>query len=67
MLTEPGSDRFSHLVVEQGLVNRLRRVIPAEWLETLAEREVRLTASGEAVARLPRYEPTGENLPPIAG
>jgi uncharacterized protein YrrD len=67
MLTEPGSDRFSHLVVEHGLVDRLRRVIPAAMVETLAEHEVRLTASGEAVDTLPRYEPTGENMPPIDG
>ncbi len=67
MLTEPGSDRFSHLVVEQGLLNRRRRVIPAAMVETLAEHEVRLTALGEAVARLPGYEPTAEHLPPTAG
>jgi hypothetical protein len=53
--------------MEHGLVDRLRRVIPAAMVETLTEHEVRLTASGEAVARLPRYEPTEENLPPIAG
>jgi uncharacterized protein YrrD len=62
MITDPGSDRMSHLVVERGLIDRQRRAVPASWVEVLTEREVRLAVSADAVDKLPLF--VNQGTPP---
>jgi len=56
VITAPGSQQATHLVVTEGMLNKTRKVIPLDWVGSIKEDEVLLAVSAEVVERLPEYE-----------
>ena len=56
LLTAPGSDQATHIVVSEGMLHKTHRVVPLEWVQTIAEAEVKLAVPSRVVERLPEYE-----------
>jgi uncharacterized protein YrrD len=57
LLIEPSSNTATHLVISQGTFFQDRKRIPANWIRSVTEDEVRLLMSSDVLERLPSYEP----------
>ena len=56
VLTSPDADRATHIVIEEGLLNKQHRLIPIIWIESITEEEVRLAIDSQQIERLKPYE-----------
>jgi uncharacterized protein YrrD len=56
LLIDPGSNKATHLVISQGFFQD-RKLVPANWIRSVTEDEVRLLMSSDVMGRLPSYEP----------
>ena len=56
LVVEPDSNTATHFVISQGLVFKDRKLVPAHWVKSVAEDEVRLAVSTRVLERLPSYE-----------
>jgi uncharacterized protein YrrD len=57
ILTDPQTKHMTHFVLAKGLVVREKKLIPVDWIESLAEDQVRLAVNLSQVNDLPAYEP----------
>ena len=57
LIIDPGSNRATHLVISQGTFFKDRKLIPANWIRSVTEKEVQLYMSSQVLERLPAYEP----------
>jgi len=57
VITAPGSDQATHIVLAEGHLNKTRTVVPLEWVQKINEAEVSLAVSAGLIERLPVYEP----------
>lgn len=56
LFVEPDSNRATHFVVTHGLVFKERKLVPTQWVDTVAEDEVHLLVSSKLLEQLPAYE-----------
>ena len=56
VMTPPGSQQATHIVLSEGVFNKSHKVIPLNWVEHIAEDEVSLAVSKAVIERLPVYE-----------
>ena len=56
VLTAPGSDQATHLVVAEGLLHKTHKVIPLDWVDRIEEDHVYLAVPAQVVENLPVYE-----------
>jgi uncharacterized protein YrrD len=56
LIVEPNSNQATHFVISQGLLFKDRKLVPAHWVKSVAEDEVRLVVSTRLLERLPSYE-----------
>jgi uncharacterized protein YrrD len=49
--------RVTHLLISQGLISKVRRLIPTMWVEHVLTDRVRLSVSRDFVEGLPEYSP----------
>jgi uncharacterized protein YrrD len=59
LITDPKDDRVIHMVISSGLLLKERKVIPATWIDTVSDEEVRLSVDSHLLERLPEYHPQG--------
>lgn len=58
VLTEPQADRATHLIVSEGLFFPDRKLVPAQWVNMVLEKEVHLAVPARLLEELPEYEPS---------
>lgn len=56
LLLEPNTNRATHFVISQGLLFKDRKVVPAKWIKSVTDNEVRLTVASSVLEQLPSYE-----------
>jgi uncharacterized protein YrrD len=56
LVTGPGTDRVTHVVISQGLLLRERKLVPSTWIETVEEDEVHLAVRSGTIDSLRPYE-----------
>ncbi len=56
VVTAPGGDHATHVVVAAGLLHKTRRVIPVDWIATIEEAQVTLGVPANVVEKLPAQE-----------
>ena len=56
LVTDP-NEHVTHVVISSGLLMKERKIIPAYWLESVAEDEVHLSVESRLLERLPEYRP----------
>jgi uncharacterized protein YrrD len=57
VLTDPQSDRATHLVISEGLLLKTRRLIPTAWISDLGRDEVHLAVGAQLIQELREYQP----------
>lgn len=55
VFTDPNSNRATHFLITQGMLLKSRKLIPAAWVDTTTDQQVRLAVRGRQVERLPDY------------
>lgn len=55
VLTDSETDRVTHFVIAEGLLLKERKLIPANWVDSILENRVFLCVPAEVVKDLPRY------------
>jgi uncharacterized protein YrrD len=56
VITAPSSQQATHIVVSDGVLNKSHKVLPLDWVATIAENVVTLAVSQAVIDRLPEYE-----------
>jgi hypothetical protein len=56
VVLDPENGEVTHLIVEHGLLQRRKIVVPASWVERSSEREIVLNATLEDLNKLPDYD-----------
>ena len=56
LFVEPDSNQVTHFLISQGLLFKNHKLVPANWIRSAAEDEVRLTVSSQLLENLPDYE-----------
>ena len=56
VLTAPGSDQATHLVLSEGLLHKNHKIIPLDWVDKIAEDEVTLAVAPSVIEKLPVHE-----------
>ena len=59
LITDPKDDRVTHVVISSGLLLKERKIVPAYWIDTVSDEEVRLSVESRLLERLPEYHPQG--------
>jgi sporulation protein YlmC with PRC-barrel domain len=55
ILTDPVSHSVTHFVISRGLVFETEKLIPAQWIDSVADGQVNLGVEKELIQRLPEY------------
>jgi uncharacterized protein YrrD len=58
IITEPESDRVTHIVVTEGFLLKEHKLVPAAWISDVTEEEIHLSVNAGVFERLPEYQPT---------
>jgi uncharacterized protein YrrD len=56
VLTGPQADRVTHFVIADGLLLKERKLIPSQWVSTMAEDRVELAVGSDLLKSLPEYD-----------
>lgn len=56
LFVEPDSNQATHFLISQGLLFKNHKLVPANWISSATEDEVRLTVSSQLLESLPDYE-----------
>lgn len=56
VLTEGSDEEVSHFMISKGLLFKQHKIVPAGWVQTVGEDEVRLAVSSRLLERLPDYQ-----------
>lgn len=56
VFTTADSGKVTHFVIAQGLLMRTRKLVPADWVETISEDEIRLAVSADFLHDLREYQ-----------
>lgn len=56
IITDSVTDRVTHLLISRGLILKEEKVIPASWIQDIAEDRVKLSVSAEMMENLPAYD-----------
>jgi hypothetical protein len=56
VLTDPQADRVTHFVITEGLLLKERKLIPSQWVSTMAEDRVKLAVGSDLLKSLPEYD-----------
>ena len=57
VLTAPGTDVATHVVIVEGRLKKTRKVVPVVWIDTIADDLVHLAVRAVVIERLPEYKP----------
>jgi uncharacterized protein YrrD len=57
ILTDPESEKVTHLVISRGLLNKRRKLVPVTWLGQVHQDEIHLVVSSQVVENLDEYRP----------
>lgn len=57
VLTDPQTDRATHLIVSSGIFLKERKLVPTNWIARVGEEEVHLSVLAQTVESLRDYEP----------
>ena len=58
VITDPKSGKVTHLVIQAGhLWGKQRKAIPANWVATFGEEQVKLAVGLKTLEKLPEYQP----------
>ncbi len=55
LLVEPNTNKVTHFVIAEGMLFKDRKLIPANWIKSVSEKEVRLNVSADILERVPTY------------
>lgn len=55
VLTDPETNRVTHFVIAEGLLLKERKLIPANWVDSILEDRVFLSVPSDVVEDLPHY------------
>jgi uncharacterized protein YrrD len=55
LFLEEGSNQVTHFLISQGVLFRDRKLVPANWVKSVAEDTVQLVVSSQLLERLPPY------------
>lgn len=56
LIVEPQSNQATHFVISQGLFFKDRKLVPAEWVNSVEEEKVHLVVPARLLERLPAYK-----------
>jgi uncharacterized protein YrrD len=56
LFLESSSNRVTHFLISQGMLFKDHKQVPASWIRTVTETEVRLSVPSNILERLPSYE-----------
>lgn len=56
LLVDPDSNQVTHFVISKGLFFKDHKLVPANWISSATEDEVRLTVSSRVLERIPSYK-----------
>jgi sporulation protein YlmC with PRC-barrel domain len=56
ILTAPGTELISHLVISKGLLLKTRKLVSAQWIQLMNDDEVLLSVPADRVQTFPDYE-----------
>lgn len=56
VMTEPATDRATHLVISEGLLLKEKKLVPTQWISTVLEDTVVLAVDARTVEDLPEYK-----------
>ncbi len=57
VITEPGENHITHLVVGEGFLLKEHKLVPAFWISKVEEDEIQLSVEARLFDRLPDYQP----------
>ena len=55
LMVEQNTGKVTHFVIAEGLLFKDRKLVPANWIESASEDEVRLSVSSDVLNRVPSY------------
>ena len=55
ILTEPDSERITHLVISKGLLLKKEKLVPSTWISNVEENRVYLAVGSGLLEKLPEY------------
>jgi len=56
VLTDPSTDRVTHVIIKEGLLLKEKKLVPVEWISGVEENEIHLSVGSQIIDRLPKYE-----------
>ena len=56
LFIQPDSDKVSHVLVSDGVLNKDRKLVPVSWVESVAEDKVLLSVPSRQLEDLPPYK-----------
>jgi uncharacterized protein YrrD len=65
IITAPGDELVTQLVITQGLVWKVRKLIPTYLLSHVIDGEIRLTVDAQVLDRIPDYKPKKLQWKPV--
>lgn len=57
LMLEPNSRKVTHFLISEGFFFKDRKLIPANWIKSATDDEVRLNVSSGVLNRVPAYQP----------
>lgn len=56
LIVDPQDNRVTHLVINEGVLFKERKLVPVTWISEIDESEVHLSVASDFLSRLPAYE-----------
>lgn len=56
LFVDPSSNKVTHFVISQGVLFKDRKLVPAHWVRSVDEDQVRLSVTSGLLEQLPSYE-----------
>ncbi len=56
LIVDPQDNRVTHLVINEGVLFKERKLVPVTWISGMDEDEVRLTVASNVLDHLPEYQ-----------
>jgi len=56
VLTDPSTDRATHLIIKEGLLLKEKKLVPVEWISRVEENQIHLSVGSQTIDRLRKYE-----------
>lgn len=53
--TEPEQNRITHILIQKGVINKEKKLIPIDWVKTVSEDQILLSVPEQIIRNLPEY------------